>query len=358
MTMPAAHPRVRYEALVAAYQSSLTTVLRGFRSTEEFEFLDTWVHDDDPVNSLLNIVEAAQDAGLNAVSIAIGHATLQGLDLSRVCSRARQFGMVTTAQRPEGLELTVSFPTRLPPAGIHPAYAKSLQDLLPLRAHEGLLQPESGVILAQAVDGETTLAVAIDPTSHRVVRAAYRGAAHPVARALLEGLCRLLEGRPVQENSDHAVLRLERQLRDRAAAPPVPGIVTPDNADPALAALQRLVREVMASYRRQTASASSVNGYDEPAAADWRVLSPDQRLERVRDVVARHAEGAGVEVVRLEGDQRIVVQSIGSGEPLTLPHRLLAIEAALRDTVERTLQVYLQPRIDENRPRIAKGVRV
>ena len=113
MTPPPRQPRVQYEALVSAYQKSLTTVLRGFRSTEEFEFLETWVHEDDDASSILNIVEAAKDAQLTAVHILIGQETLRTLDLLRLDDRARQLGEVTTQMIGQELELTVSFHDRI-----------------------------------------------------------------------------------------------------------------------------------------------------------------------------------------------------------------------------------------------------
>ena len=59
--------RVDYESLVTAYKESLVTVLRGFRPTAEF--LEAWVYDEDDVISILNIIEAAEDAGLAKISV-------------------------------------------------------------------------------------------------------------------------------------------------------------------------------------------------------------------------------------------------------------------------------------------------
>lgn len=50
--------RFEYESLVNMFENALLTQLRGHGSSSEF--LRTWVPDPDPVNSLINMADAAE----------------------------------------------------------------------------------------------------------------------------------------------------------------------------------------------------------------------------------------------------------------------------------------------------------
>ncbi len=63
-----------YEALVRAFETALVTKLRGHGA--EAEYLEMWVPDEDPVKSILNMVEAAEAYGREGISIRVGPKTL------------------------------------------------------------------------------------------------------------------------------------------------------------------------------------------------------------------------------------------------------------------------------------------
>ena len=54
---------IDYEKLVKTYENSLMTTLRGHSPHDEY--LATWVPDADPVNGILNMIEAAEIGGCN-----------------------------------------------------------------------------------------------------------------------------------------------------------------------------------------------------------------------------------------------------------------------------------------------------
>lgn len=355
MTMP---PIICYEALVSAYATSLTTVLRGFKSAEAFEFLETWVPDDDPGRSIFGIIEAAKDAGLPSLVIGVTQETLQGLDVARLSEQTGRIGQLHVERNGPGADLKVSFQRQPPTVDIHPAYRERLRPWLERCAHQGALAPDAGRVLAQASADGVTLAVLADPATHVVERAAYQGTVTRVQRGLLEILCEGLVGHPVLEGSDHAAIRLEYALRDPAQPPPVPGVVTPQNADPVFALPLQLIRAAFAEYRRITGYQDTRNMYDRATSPAWRALAPAQRAARLQEAISRHPDGGGVRVLRLDGLERVVLVFSEPADPEEKPRRLLRLEAHLKAAIEPALHIYLEPKWDENRPRQTKGVKL
>src|SRR5437016_6156052 len=139
---------IDYEKLVAAYWDNLTTVLRGF-SAAEFEFLETWVPDDDDATNILSIIEAAAEARLPGLSLYLGAATLQNLDLATLQNTSAELGTVQTAVQAEGLRFDVIFePEQL--LDIHPFYRERLAKSVQSFSHEGILEPLAGLNFVQA----------------------------------------------------------------------------------------------------------------------------------------------------------------------------------------------------------------
>ncbi len=96
---------VRYEEIASDYEKNLQTQLRGFKQAHEF--LDMWVHDADPVRSILSIVEAAESGGLAAVGVEIGPETLKGIDTARLLDLVGKVGKASLSPRGSGSLLHV-----------------------------------------------------------------------------------------------------------------------------------------------------------------------------------------------------------------------------------------------------------
>jgi hypothetical protein len=277
------HLTVDYDQLVSAYQESLTTVLRGFRPPAEL--LETWVPDEDDAKSILNIMEAAEGAGLAGISIYIGPSTFRRLDLQSLHEVVGRRGKVYTEASGEGSLLHISFAgsgtdalsaqfdksaaanhkpqstvrkeNGLPAShkapspqaafwpgarGVHPAYKRKVQKASELCAHEGALAPEDGLELVEATCENTTLMALVEPRQHLVKKAVFRGVRSDEERAVLNLLCQFMEGKPILECADHGMIYVERQLRDSSEPAPDHGIVTPENADPIFSLPTLLVR--------------------------------------------------------------------------------------------------------------------
>lgn len=102
-------PRLDYATLTSAYWKNLTTQLRGFNPGSAHEFLQRWVHEEDDCESILNMVECAQEAGEEGVVIDLGAETLQKLDLARLTAMAAKLGRVKTQAHEKGTAFEVSF---------------------------------------------------------------------------------------------------------------------------------------------------------------------------------------------------------------------------------------------------------
>jgi hypothetical protein len=65
---------LNYEELVEDFQRKLLTQLRGHSA--DAEYLETWVPEEDPVKSILNIVESAQAFGQEEVRVNVAKTTM------------------------------------------------------------------------------------------------------------------------------------------------------------------------------------------------------------------------------------------------------------------------------------------
>ena len=98
--------QIDYDELVADYQAGLFTKLRGFGPAAAF--LETWVPDEDPMRSLLNMVEAAETFGQSEFSVAIGGDTARRIDVAALRAMVGPLGRLSAEPRDDGLVLAVS----------------------------------------------------------------------------------------------------------------------------------------------------------------------------------------------------------------------------------------------------------
>jgi hypothetical protein len=340
-TSPTAPVRLELDRLVREYMENLNVTLRGFKAAEEFGFLEAWVPSDDPTESALDLVELARAGGVGPLTIVVEEATFAQLDLARLESA----GPVEQRREPGHVVLAFGGPAAAT-LDAHPCHAVRLQVLLADVRHEGSLGALAGADLAEATLEGMTLQALVDRKRRLVTRAAFSGAASATQRALLEGLARALENKPIQEGADHAVLALEHSLRDPAVPPPVPGVVTPENAGPAFALMQKLARALLADYRARTGYSDTQNFFDRPVGAQWAAHSEAQRLNAVRAALEPHA--GQVSVVGLDGPKRVVVRFVDSLDSQARQGLLVRLEDHLRKTVEPTLQLTAQTKADVN----------
>lgn len=380
--------RLDLDRLVESYMDNLNINLRGFKAAEEFEFLETWVPDDDPARNLLELLELGREAGLAEVIVTVNAATLVRLDLTELRkftgpfeTRARGeqtdlvFSIVAFSRQPRAVRSVGGSAVAnadLPQTGkeepaaaaanfapdaapkstsqldVFPAYRQGLAAMLESVTHEQPLAKIDGRTLVRGTYEGITLEALVDPARHIVQQAAFGGARNPEARAVSEALCRAMEQRPIQECAEHAVIGVERGVRDAKLPAPVPGLVTPDNADPVFVLAQRLVRELLRVYCAETGYRETANFYDRPVTKEWIKRSEAERLELVRAALVSEPGGEQLEVVGMDGLKRAVVQFRGELTSDAKQELLARLDAHVRRNVEPALQLVAQIKADKN----------
>lgn len=378
---------IDYEALVDSYRRRLVTVLRAFRPGDGgHAFLETWVPDEDDAKSIDGIFEAAFASGQAELSLRVGPSTLERISESDLRSLAARRGSVECAQldgalvlrvrRPEGgSTLAVrDAPTQAAPRafearrsstkqgasaprdagtnGVSASYDAALAALDP-RAHEGDAAAPGAVKVAVA-HGDAVLEVWVDE-AHEVVKARHRGGS-PETRALLEAVCKTIEGLPLREVADHGGHRLELALRGRGEPRGVPGILSPENADPRVADAVRTLRSIAQQYSTRVAPVALGNDFVHPVSPRWAAASPADREALTKAALASIARAVGfsegaIELAQIQGDRRVVV-SLSPEVPIARRAALLFdVERALKSSVEDGLSVYMEEMTDKNRLR-------
>ncbi len=371
--------RLIYDDLVRHYLDSLHSKLRNF--AVEPEFLATWVHDEDDAVSLSELFAAAQSAGSRELSIVVGAKTASRLDRARLESMLKVRGaprveteadgswLVTVAlsARPAAApESAVSpqvraragfvektAPAERRPGELHPAYRTAIERLAGSPLFEGAApDAPTGGLVVEAAEGPAVLAVAV-ATNGVVADARHRGATGNL-RGLLDGLCALLPGRSFREGRDHAIVRLEAHLRDRAKPSPARGVVTPRTADPAFALPERLVRAAYADWAGKAGAEAGWNFWDDRPAAAWLALPAEEKLSRAKTAVAAACgtlgvDAAGVEVLELLNECRIVL----AATPLTIAPefapKVMRLERLVKEALDPRIEVQLESLEDRNR---------
>ncbi|MCE9544441.1 MAG: hypothetical protein K8T25_02810 [Planctomycetia bacterium] len=383
------HVRLDFDRLVREYLDNLQVNLRGFKAAESHGFLDAWVPHDDPTENLIELIQLAREAGYEQLTVAMSQATAGAIDLAQVKTT---LGASPRSGMPDGMAdggewefsldalkdaarpaPTVETPATAMPerpastdrpepgaaAGqvastatsrdsIHPCYRDALSKVLTDVQHERQPEAAAGQEHVTVQLGDWELSASVDTKNTVVKQAGFAGTGTAIERGLLEMLCHTIEGRPIQEAADHATIAIEHALRDKKAPPPVVGVVTPENADPAFQLPQQIVRKLLSEYRTRTGYSATRNFFDRPASPTWIKLSPEERCEAIAAVLPKGGDEADVKLVRMDGLKRVVV---GFTSELTSHQKqvvLAQLEAALRERVEPSLQVMAQIRADAN----------
>ncbi len=97
---------IDYEALVRAFEEALVTKLRGHGA--EADYLEMWVPDEDPVKSLLNMVEAAEAYGREEIAIRVAAETLNDGQLEELMGLLNGIGSARATPREGGRLIEVT----------------------------------------------------------------------------------------------------------------------------------------------------------------------------------------------------------------------------------------------------------
>jgi hypothetical protein len=332
--------KINYSELVSAYYENLNENLRHFRGGPGF--LETWVHDEDHARSLLAILDLAHADGLSELEIALPPGISFSLEWLR--REAASLGQVELNGSALFFRRGGSALAEDEFASVHPAYRAALREAQksPRHAFTGHQPAAPGEIWRSAHLEGAGLHLRVN--SEAMVTAALHESKGTL-RPMLDRLAALLVGRPLQEGVEHGVIRLERSLRDPQAAPPVKGVVTPENADPLFVICLRLVRGLAAGGENA-----------------WRDPLPEQWLSLVEEEKSRQAAAAlkaaladlglpdpGLELVGLKSQRRLVVTYPSSPANKYWHYHLIDLERALRARLGFDAEIQLEDIADRNK---------
>lgn len=190
----------------------------------------------------------------------------------------------------------------------------------------------------------------------KIVSAAHEGVADPAERAVFDAFCQILEGLPLQEAADHAGHHVMTRLRDPEQSRPVPGIVTPWNADPLFHRPMRLVRRIRVDYAARQPTASVENFWNPTISKDWLRLDTAAQVARVEEILGdfqaeRSLAPGSLVAVGVENNIRVLLafsEEVGYAQKPTL---LMDVERKLRAATGDRLEVFAEEMADENKLR-------
>lgn len=190
----------------------------------------------------------------------------------------------------------------------------------------------------------------------KIVSAGHEGVADPAERRVFDAFCQVLEGLPVQEAADHAGHHVMACLHDPEKRPPVPGIVTPRNADPLYRRPMRLIRRIRADHAGRQPSASVENFWNPAFSKDWLRLDQAGQLARVEGILSdfQAEQGLAPGTMVAVGVETSIRVLIGFPDDLGYerkPALLMAFERKLRAATGDRLEVFAEEMADGNRIR-------
>ncbi len=347
-----------YEALVAAFEHSLMTQLRGHSAAAPF--LEVWVPDEDPVRGLQNMFEAAEIAGERSLAVTVSNASVPHERLAEIRGIAEEFGSLTITAQGDRLLL------ELDGIGlgqllhrVAPAYREALRNRIGRLEHAGWLEAPLEMTRLVTVERDGfTLTVLVGRESATIIDACHDGPNDLVNRVVLDYLCEILRDLPIQEASDHGGHRLVTRLRAADAPRSVPGIVLPDNADPLFRLPKAITRKLLVEWRELTGYLGRENEFTTVPDSRWAKLTAPERASAVQTLLEIGAEDQGVPAGALRlmamepnilGHEVRAIVSFGEGVASELKPALVRRgEVLLKRQLDPHLEVYVEELKDQN----------
>lgn len=211
-------------------------------------------------------------------------------------------------------------------------------------------------VAIEAAAGGVSLSAAIDAREHRIVGMAGSAPAGSDEAALLAGLAQVSIGRGIQDASEHAAIRLENLLRDPAVPRAVPGIVQPENADPAFRLPLSLIRRIYADYRKRTGYKPEWNYEDDLPSGEWMSIGQEERVRRILAAIPEACPETGVRrdqirIVGIDLDTKVLLALPAGVDPKTQQKYVTRAEAEVKSHVDPRLELYLEYAHDRNTKR-------
>lgn len=358
---------IRYESLVAEFQEGLLNALRGH--AVGFDYLEIWVPDPDPVKGVLNMAESAEIMGTSSISVIVRRETLPAERDDELLGLLSALGTASIRPSPgaddpngagEAVVVTVSgLGAAQAVRQAHPSLKNGLARRLAALQYEGATAEETpDAVRIAAGAGAMELVLSVSPDTGLIRAAGHRGGREPIERAVLDTLCDVAIGTPVDDAAEHGLIRALAALTDPDQPRGVAGISLPINADPAFLPVLQAVRAIRDDYRRRFPRPDAYNEFDLPPSRSWSETDAAARKTGLDAGTAAFIAAEGlqehaIQVLRLDNDLhgrpvRAVVTFAEEIPPRDKPRLMRALERSLKVNVERTLQLHHEQLKDQN----------
>lgn len=212
------------------------------------------------------------------------------------------------------------------------------------------------ILTFTGTDGPLRLSIAIDAGSSRLIvrQANHDGAADKLTARVLDKLCTIIVGRPLQEAADHGAVYTVVALPNDCA--PIKGIRTPHNAGPVFILAERLVRQVHAAARQHFNIEHRENAWYTRPSADW--LSKDEAAQAasIKPVIASFLETNALHkddifISRIERGTRVTIAFSENVTYKMKPELMMKLERLLRCATNNPLELFMEEMKDANKIR-------
>ena len=373
---------IDYDRTAAEYEASLVTKLRGHGAGS---FLELWVPDPDPALGIFNMIEAAWTDGRDDIELTVSRATLTGPALAKLKEIAAPVAELLLEETPGGYKLAIKrisreggerkssrsaaapkvvVRDRQPVASrdvtweIHPSLSAALDAESANFRNEGDLANAPGCISVTARSDQGGVSFAVGEQYGLIQQARHSAVRPPVRRRLVELMCRAIEGRPVQDASDHAAIYVIHQLQGRAGRRTAEGIILPANAGTEVTAALQMIRAACKAYEAKTGKRDIANFFETAPGPAWSAAPAQEKLrsavlETEKFCAAEGLPANTMKPVRVEKDihnhEIRVIVHVSDKLPIDrVPVTLRHLERFLKGNLEPVLQVYLEPWKDQN----------
>ena len=197
------------------------------------------------------------------------------------------------------------------------------------------------------------LSIDVDCSSNRLIvrEARHEGAADPLTKRVLDKLCTIIVGRPLQEAADHGAIYTAAALHEDCA--PITGIRTPRNAGPAFAMAERLVRKVHAVARQHFNVGHRENAWYVRPNADWLSKDEVSQAEVLKPIIASflRTNDLGEDDIWIRRIERGTRVTIAFGDTVSYtvkPDLMMTLEQRLRRETGNPLELFMEEMKDAN----------
>ncbi len=355
--MPDFPHAIDYEQLVADYNTSLNSVLRGFRP--KYDFLELWVPDSDPIRSVKNLVESARDQGQQSLSLYFSAAVLIQFDFAALREALKPYGALEDESSAGGKTLYLN---RKAANGkstdeIDPLYIARIMKAFRSLAHQGSILEDGDNLLIRSTKDGISLFGAVHTASHTIRRARFSGTNKTVEAGLLEGLCEIIEGLPIQEAADHGLIKLEHEFRLKPGERGVKGIVNLFNYAPMFDLPRILLRDLYETYVKKTGYRPGDNFYHPSVSQKWKAVPDQEKAAAISGVFAQLLQKKGtpysglpleLHVMGIELHHKLNIGIQGDVSPAARAKLFMDFETELRQELDPSMEVFSQNVKDHN----------